>query len=91
MEDPPFLKDLYRAVQWLLSSMELFAGEVTEPSVLQLNEEDQMEALRVLREEDPADDARDPFMFTFQGREDMEVFLKANIDQQGLKVNAMFI
>lgn len=63
---------------------------VLEPSVLLLDEEDRLEAVKTAREADYPE-AKDPFLFVFQLREDMEVFLDACADQQGLRVNCMFL
>ena len=49
----------------------------------------QKNALRKVQEEFP--DAKDDFLFVFQCLDDMETFLSSCADEQGLKVNAMFV
>ncbi|XP_044206570.1 structural maintenance of chromosomes protein 5-like [Thunnus albacares] len=84
------MKDLHLAVQWVHSDPGVFAGEVKEPTFLSLEEEDQQKVLKVVLEGEDLE-AKDPFMFVFEKMEDMEVFLTACWDQQGLKVNSACI
>lgn len=59
------------------------------PKYLSLNQGDQQRVLRDMSEEEDTG-ARDLFLFVFQFAEDMELFLKACADEQGLRVSAMF-
>ncbi len=65
-------------------------GDVTEPAFLQMNSEDQQNALRKALGSEFSE-AKDYFLFIFQSQDDMETFLSYCVDEQGLKVNAMFL
>ncbi|XP_076863412.1 uncharacterized protein LOC143515211 [Brachyhypopomus gauderio] len=89
---PRIMRDLKRALCWIHSHTELFAGKVTEPAVMKMSAEDQQNALEALSElENGCEESRDPFTFTFELQEDMETFLCNCADLMGLKVNAMFL
>nr|XP_023696143.1 structural maintenance of chromosomes protein 5-like [Paramormyrops kingsleyae] len=83
------MRDLRSDVCWIRKNHSLFRGEVTEPTVLQMEAEDQQEALREVME-GQHDNRNDPFMFIFSNREDMETFLSNCIDGMGIKIHAMF-
>ncbi|XP_053556357.1 structural maintenance of chromosomes protein 5-like [Bombina bombina] len=87
--EPAIIKDLHIAIQWVVKNEALFCGRITMPSYVSMNEDDHQKAIdNVMQREEP--EAREPFLFVFQNREDMELFLQACLDQQGLQVNAMF-
>ncbi|XP_076878360.1 uncharacterized protein LOC143527196 [Brachyhypopomus gauderio] len=89
---PRIMRDLKRALCWIHSHTELFAGKVTEPAVMKMSAEDQQNALEALSElENGCEESRDPFTFTFELQEDMETFLCNCADLMGLKVNSMFL
>jgi len=54
-----------------------------------MSESQKENALRKVLEERP--DSKDDFLFLFQCLHDMETFLSSCADEQGLKVNAMFV
>ncbi|XP_072563930.1 uncharacterized protein [Paramormyrops kingsleyae] len=83
------MRDLCSAVCWIHKNHSLFRGEVTEPAVLQMEAEDQREALREVLE-GQSDNRNDPFMFIFNNKEDMETLLSNCVDRMGLKIHAMF-
>ncbi|KAG2470092.1 MIP18 protein, partial [Polypterus senegalus] len=87
--EPAVVQDLHTAVQWVVQNKALFHGHVTMPKYLSLNKEGQQRVLRDMLEEEDTE-AKDFFFFVFQCAEDMEHFLKACVDEQGLRVNAMF-
>ncbi|XP_058647405.1 uncharacterized protein LOC131549338 [Onychostoma macrolepis] len=90
VQQPTIVRDLHTAWYWVHNHRDLFRGEVTEPAFLQMNNEDQQNALRkALESEFP--EAKDDFLFIFQYQDDMETFLSYCVDKQGLKVNAMFL
>ncbi|XP_077081869.1 uncharacterized protein LOC143735597 [Siphateles boraxobius] len=88
-DEPIIVRDLLTARDWVRSHGDLFCGKVTEPSFLQMSASQQKNALRKVLEELP--DAKDDFLFLFQCLDDMETFLSSCADEQGLKVNAMFV
>ncbi|CAI5669788.1 unnamed protein product [Oreochromis niloticus] len=88
-QKPAVVEDLRPAVQWVVQNKALFRGHVTMPKYLSLNQGDQQRVLRDMSEEEDTG-ARDLFLFVFQFAEDMELFLKACADEQGLRVSAMF-
>ncbi|XP_072567616.1 structural maintenance of chromosomes protein 5-like [Paramormyrops kingsleyae] len=88
-QEPAVVQDLHTAVQWVVQNKALFHEHVTMPKYLSLNKEDQQRVLREMLEEEDTE-ARDFFIFVFQCAEDMELFLQACVDEQGLRVNAMF-
>ncbi|XP_072562023.1 structural maintenance of chromosomes protein 5-like [Paramormyrops kingsleyae] len=88
-QEPAVVQDLHTAVQWVVQNKALFHEHVTMPKYLSLNKVDQQRVLREMLEEEDTE-ARDFFIFVFQCAEDMEVFLQACVDEQGLRVNAMF-
>ncbi|XP_012696289.2 structural maintenance of chromosomes protein 5-like isoform X1 [Clupea harengus] len=89
-EEPGIMRDLRAALRWMRSNNQRFRGQVTEPSVLQMVEEDQQEALKTALESDYPE-AKDPFLFIFQFREDMDAFVDACADDQGLQISCMFL
>ncbi|XP_051950618.1 uncharacterized protein LOC127621163 isoform X1 [Xyrauchen texanus] len=89
VQQPDIVKDLHAAWHWVHNHRDLFHGDVREPAFLQMNRDEQQNALRkVLGGE--FSNTKDEFLFIFQCQEDMEVFLSYCVDEQGLKVNAMF-
>lgn len=84
------MRDLHTAWYWVQNHKDLFCGEVTEPAFLQMNSEDQQNALRKALGSEFAE-AKDDFLFIFQSQDDMETFLSYCVDKQGMKVNAMFL
>lgn len=90
VQQPTIVRDLHKAWYWGNDHRDLFRGEVTEPTFPQMNSEDQQNALRKAQgSEFP--EAKDAFLFVFQSQCDMETFLSYCVDEQGLKVNAMFL
>nr|XP_055062838.1 structural maintenance of chromosomes protein 5-like [Misgurnus anguillicaudatus] len=93
-EEPQIVKDLLTAVGWLQENGHAFRGFAQEPWYLSLNKEDQEKALLQLDRAEKNDDrqlAKEPFMFCFQFREDMEVFLNECQDKRRLRINSMFM
>ncbi|XP_054591541.1 uncharacterized protein [Nothobranchius furzeri] len=88
-QEPAVVEDLRPAVQWVVQNKALFRGLVTTPTYLSLNQGDQQRVLRDMSEEEDTG-ARDMFLFVFQFAEDMELFLKACADEQGLKPGSCF-
>ncbi|XP_051991539.1 structural maintenance of chromosomes protein 5-like [Xyrauchen texanus] len=89
VQQPAIVKDLHAAWHWVHNHRDLFHGDVREPAFLQMNRDEQQNALRkVLGGE--FSNTKDEFLFIFQCQEYMEVFLSYCVDEQGLKVNAMF-
>ncbi|XP_039464247.1 uncharacterized protein LOC120437762 [Oreochromis aureus] len=88
-QEEAVVEDLRPAVQWVVQNKALFRGHVTMPKYLSLNQGDQQKVLKDMSEEEDTG-ARDLFLFVFQFAEDMELFLKACADEQGLRVSAMF-
>lgn len=87
-------KDLRTAVGWLWDNCHSFRGSVQEPSYLDLEKEDQEEALLKLDRAERKDDlelAKELFMFQFQFQQDMEVFLFKCHDERHLRINSMFM
>ncbi len=65
-----------------------------EPWYLKLKVDDQEKALLQLDQAEMHDDehlAKEPFMFRFQFKEDMEVFLYECLDNRHLRINSMFM
>ncbi|XP_050951089.1 structural maintenance of chromosomes protein 5-like [Labeo rohita] len=90
VQQPPTVRHLHKAWYWGNDHRDLFRGEVTEPTFPQMNSEDQQNALRKAQgSEFP--EAKDAFLFVFQSQCDMETFFSYCVDEQGLKVNAMFL
>ena len=92
MKEPQMVKDLRTAVGWLRNNCHSFRGFVQEPSYLDLEKEDQEEALLKLDRAERKDDlelAKEPFMFRFQFQQDMEVFLFKCHDERHLRINSM--
>ncbi|XP_051569132.1 structural maintenance of chromosomes protein 5-like [Myxocyprinus asiaticus] len=90
VQQPTIVRDLHTAWYWVHNHRDLFHGDVREPAFLQMNSDEQQNALRkVLGGE--FSNAKDDFLFIFQCQEDMETFLSYCVDEQGLKVNAMFL
>ncbi|XP_066523048.1 uncharacterized protein [Hoplias malabaricus] len=90
IQEPAIVWHLPIAIQWIDQNSALFQGQITGPRFLNMNEEDRMKALdEVMYGDDP--EAKEPFLFIFEYRDDMELFLKACVDEQGLRVNAMFV
>lgn len=90
VQQPTIVRDIHTAWYWVQNNKDLFCGEVTEPAFLQMNSDDQQNALRkALSSEFP--EAKDDFLFIFQSQDDMETFLSYCVDKQGLKVNVMFL
>ncbi|KAK7175568.1 hypothetical protein R3I93_002479 [Phoxinus phoxinus] len=86
VQQPIIVRDLLTALYWVRSHRDLFRKEVTEPAFLQMNGDQQQNALRKVLE-----GAKDDFLFIFQCLDDMETLLSYCADEQGLKVNAMFV
>ncbi|XP_076144376.1 structural maintenance of chromosomes protein 5-like [Alosa pseudoharengus] len=89
-EEPGIMRDLRTALRWMRNNQKLFRGQVTEPSVLQMDEEERADALKTALESDYPE-AKDPFLFVFQLRQDMDAFVDACADQQGLQISCMFL
>ncbi|KAG5277950.1 hypothetical protein AALO_G00093190 [Alosa alosa] len=89
-EEPGIMRDLRTALRWMRNNQQLFRGRVTEPSVLQMDEEERADALKTALESDYPE-AKDPFLFIFQLRQDMDAFVAACADQQGLQISCMFL
>lgn len=87
--EPTIVRDLKQAWYWVQNNRHLLRGEVTEPAFLQMNRDDQQNAIKnLLGGQFP--EAKDDFLFIFYYQEDMEIFLSYCVDEQRLKVNAMF-
>ncbi|XP_016094888.1 structural maintenance of chromosomes protein 5-like [Sinocyclocheilus grahami] len=91
--EPLIVKDLLTAVGWLWKNCHAFRGFVEEPWYLKLNQEDQEKALQFNQAEinDDQQLAKEPFMFCFQFKEDMDVFLCECLDKRHLRINSMFM
>ncbi|XP_052414366.1 structural maintenance of chromosomes protein 5-like isoform X1 [Carassius gibelio] len=92
--EPQMVRDLRTAVGWLRNNCHSFRGSVQEPSYLNLEKEEQEEALLKLDRAERKDDlelAKEPFMFRFQFQQDMEVFLFECHDERHLRINSMFM
>lgn len=90
VQQPTIVRDLHTAWYWVHNHRDLFCGEVTEPAFLRMNCDDQQNALRKVLGGESSEE-KDDFLFIFQWQEDMETFLSHCADEQGLKVNAMFL
>ncbi|CAM4572550.1 unnamed protein product [Leuciscus chuanchicus] len=74
-KEAQIVKDLRSAVGWLRKNCHSFRGFVEEPRYLKLKKEEQEKALLKLDQADMRDNlelAKEPFMFRFQFKEDME-------------------
>ncbi|XP_057205491.1 structural maintenance of chromosomes protein 5-like [Triplophysa rosa] len=89
VQQPTIVRYLNTAWYWVQNHRHLFRGEVTEPAFLQMNRGDQQNAIKNLLG-GQFSEAKDAFLFIFHYQEDMETFLSYCVDDQGLKVNAMF-
>ncbi|XP_057204871.1 uncharacterized protein LOC130563408 [Triplophysa rosa] len=89
VQQPTIVRDLNTTWYWVQNHRHLFRGEVTEPAFLQMNRGDQQNAIKNLLG-GQFSEAKDAFLFIFHYQEDMETFLSYCVDDQGLKVNAMF-
>ncbi|RXN18812.1 HMG domain-containing 3 isoform X2 [Labeo rohita] len=86
-------KDLHMAVQWLRVNQHLFRGSVEEPWYLTLTDEDQKKALLQLSQAETNDEiqlAKEPFMFHFECKDDMDIFLNECRVKTCLRVNCMY-
>ena len=61
-----------------------------EPAVLHMDTADQMKALEDFLE-GQLDNGTDDFLTSFQPQEDMETFIKLCVDEENLKINAVFL
>ncbi|XP_039608503.1 structural maintenance of chromosomes protein 5-like isoform X2 [Polypterus senegalus] len=92
-EEPLIKRDLHTAVKWLHQHRQLFRGAVSEPHFLEMEEEDQSRALQDIIDAVETEDlilAKEPFIFIFQFRDDMELFTQKCRDKMKLKVNCIF-
>lgn len=81
------------AVQWLRVNQHLFRGSVEEPWYLTLTDEDQKKALLQLSQAETNDEiqlAKEPFMFHFECKDDMDIFLNECRVKTCLRVNCMY-
>lgn len=62
---------------------------MTEPAFLQMDKEKQCSIIKDCLE-GKSESARDAFLFVFENHEDMETFLFHCVDEQRLRVHAMF-
>ncbi|KAL2076938.1 hypothetical protein ACEWY4_016155 [Coilia grayii] len=84
-ELPSILNDMYQAQYLVTNSPGLFTGQVQEPRYLVMDHQDQMTALRLLKE-DTEWDAKKPFTFMFQNAVDLETFMvicRDTLDMRG--------
>lgn len=88
MKELPVIQHIPEAVKWLRINRHLFRGSVEEPLFLRMDEEDKEKALASLLEE--SEGSREPFVFHFEFREDMEIFLQECRDKMRLRLNVSF-
>ncbi|XP_039610880.1 structural maintenance of chromosomes protein 5-like [Polypterus senegalus] len=91
--EPIIKKDLHTAVKWLCQHRQLFRGAMSEPHFLEMEEEDQSRALQHIIDAVETEDlilAKEPFLFIFQFRDDMELFTQECRDKIKLKVNCIY-
>ncbi|KAL2098339.1 hypothetical protein ACEWY4_007546 [Coilia grayii] len=86
-ELPSILNDMYQAQYLVTNSPGLFTGQVQEPRYLVMDHQDQMTALRLLKE-DTEWDAKEPFIFMFQNAVDLETFMVICRDTLDMRVLA---
>ncbi|KAF4098015.1 hypothetical protein G5714_022023 [Onychostoma macrolepis] len=84
-----FVRDIGPAGCWIQSHRELFCGEVTGPAFLQMDSKTQLHVIKDYLEGE-SDEARDVFLFIFEYPEELDTFISNCLDEQGLKVHAMF-
>ncbi|XP_052004573.1 uncharacterized protein LOC127659006 isoform X2 [Xyrauchen texanus] len=84
----PIIQHMKEAVKWLHSNSHLLRGLVEEPLLIRMNEDHKEKARNNLLEQSEA--SREPFLFHFVFRDDMELFLQECKDKMGLRVNASF-
>ncbi|XP_076840930.1 uncharacterized protein LOC143485385 isoform X2 [Brachyhypopomus gauderio] len=89
-QEPAVVRDLSTAVKWISQNRTQLQGHVTMPIYLTQTEEDRKDSLIELMKGD-GPETKEPFMFQFEYGEDMELFLEACVDKQGLCVNAMVL
>ncbi|XP_051965643.1 structural maintenance of chromosomes protein 5-like [Xyrauchen texanus] len=84
----PIIRHMKEAVKWLHSNSHLLRGPVEEPLFIRMNEDHKEKARNNLLEQSEA--SREPFLFHFVFRDDMELFLQECNDKMGLRVNSSF-
>ncbi|XP_051954466.1 uncharacterized protein LOC127623922 [Xyrauchen texanus] len=87
----PIIRHMKEAVKWLHSNSHLLRGPVDEPLFIPMNEDDKEKARNNLLEQSEA--SREPFLFHFVFRDDMELFLQECKDKMGLRgrFNILFL
>lgn len=88
MKELPLIQHMTEAVKWLRSNRQLFRGTVEEPLFVRMDEEDKEKALANVLEK--SEGYREPFVFHFEFREDMENFLLECKDKMRLRLNVSF-
>ncbi len=95
------MRDILVAWDWVKENQHHFAGKVIPPQIISMDEDDAVMAITMwdlfmTQDDMDRDDEVDedeilaPFIFTFEEKEDIELFMQEIRDKKGIRVFCMY-